>query len=167
MDVSNSSVFLIWDCPAAGFDQVTDTFLFDDDFKIINQNVVVKGYQPQSTQEAWNNHFAAFGGSDLDKIMLDYTDTSVVRTYDFASPEGYVVHEGLHAISLMFVKLFSDLGDKESLVAPVIDVHDNTVFLVWAAPNNGVQWATDTFEFDEDTHRIQIQNLAGLFGDSH
>merc|ERR1712224_301354 len=35
------SVFLIWRCPSSGYNQATDTFLFDKDGKIAKQNVVI------------------------------------------------------------------------------------------------------------------------------
>ena len=43
------------------------------------------GYSPGSVQAAWDNHFSAFGEQDLDKIMLDYTEDSLLRLYDFTT----------------------------------------------------------------------------------
>jgi hypothetical protein len=34
-------VFLVWKCPGSGVLNATDTFLFDENFKITRQNVVV------------------------------------------------------------------------------------------------------------------------------
>lgn len=43
-DVSEESkmVFLIWRCPASGFVDATDTFVFGDNNKIYRQNVAYK-----------------------------------------------------------------------------------------------------------------------------
>ena len=76
------SVFLIWRCPSSGVAHCTDTFLFDDAGKIARQYVVQltegapAGKAPLCTEPAggpvqasWDNHFAAFGGQDVDKIL--------------------------------------------------------------------------------------------------
>jgi len=39
------SVLVIWECPASGYEEATDTFIFDADDKIFRQNVVV-AYTP-------------------------------------------------------------------------------------------------------------------------
>ena len=76
------SVFLIWRCPSSGVAHCTDTFLFDDAGKIVRQYVVQltegapAGKAPLCTEPAggpvqasWDNHFAAFGGQDVDKVL--------------------------------------------------------------------------------------------------
>ena len=76
------SVFLIWRCPSSGVAHCTDTFLFDDAGKIVRQYVVQltegapAGKAPLCTepqggkvQASWDNHFAAFGGQDVDKVL--------------------------------------------------------------------------------------------------
>ena len=37
------------------------------------------------TQASWDNHAAAFGAMDVDKILLDYTEDSVIIVSDFTS----------------------------------------------------------------------------------
>ena len=39
-------------------------------------------FEAKTVQAAWDNHFAAFGAQDVDKIMLDYTDQSVLKAWD-------------------------------------------------------------------------------------
>ena len=36
-------------------------------------------YAPTTAAMAWENHFSAFGAQDVDKIMLDYKDYSVLK----------------------------------------------------------------------------------------
>merc|ERR1712070_524661 len=68
-------VFLTWKCPSSGVAHATDTFIFDENDKIVRQNVVLQTMTPTagksggaSTTASWDNHFAAFGAQDVDKI---------------------------------------------------------------------------------------------------
>lgn len=126
------------------------------------QTVVVgstAAYFPGSVQAAWDNHFKAFGDQDLDKIMLDYDETSVARVYNNADGKK-VEFTGLTAIRGMFEQLFKDLPDLKTLEAPIIDVDaaGNQVFLVWKCPGCGFDTATDTFIFGPD-FKIKRQNI--------
>ena len=82
VDVSEarSQVLLVWECPSSGVVRATDTFLFDAAGKIVTQNVVL--VTKPVVQPAWDNHFAAFGAQDLDRILLDYCDTSIIKVWD-------------------------------------------------------------------------------------
>jgi len=116
-------------------------------------------YFPSSVQQAWDNHFAAFGAQDLDKIMLDYDETSVARTYDNTTGQK-AEYRGTAGIRQMFTNLFADLKDLATLNAPVIDVEEDAkqVFLVWKCPGCGYKHATDTFIFGPD-FKIKRQNI--------
>jgi len=116
-------------------------------------------YAPGSVQAAWDNHFEAFGKQDVDKIMLDYDETSVARVYN--NVDGSKVEfAGTAKIREMFTNLFKDLPDLSTLDAPVIDVDaaGNQVFLVWKCPGCGFETATDTFLFGPD-FKIKRQNI--------
>lgn len=126
------------------------------------QTVVVGGtaaYFPGSIQAAWDNHFKAFGDQDLDKIMLDYDETSVARVYNNADGKKDEF-AGLTAIRGMFEQLFKDLPDLATLEAPIVDVDaaGNQVFLVWKCPGCGFDTATDTFIFGPN-FKIKRQNI--------
>jgi len=162
-------VFLVWKCPGCGYDAATDTFLFTNDkkFKILRQNIVVtkreatalSGYKPKNVQEAWDNHFAAFGAQDVDKILLDYDDSSVARVHNNVTGETNKF-EGAKGIREMFVGLFADLKDLATLQAPVVEVEEDAkqVFLIWKCPGCGYDTATDTFIFGND-FKIRRQNI--------
>ena len=76
-----------------------DSFYFDSEFKIIRQNIgwlagsslllpspaPTMMYAPASVQDAWDNHFSAFGAQNLDQIMRDYTDESVLVRMELSS----------------------------------------------------------------------------------
>ena len=154
----------------------TDTFLFDDAGKIVRQTVCIlnegapAGKAPLCTepqggpvQASWDNHFAAFGAQDVDKILLDYTEKSVIKVYNQVTDE-LVEFKGLKAVKECFTGLFKDLSDLSGLAAPAIRVEEATedkagmVFLVWRCPSSGYNHATDTFLFDA-AGKIAKQNV--------
>lgn len=101
-------------------------------------------------QPAWDNHFAAFGSQNVDQILLDYTDESVVTVYNVKSGK-QDVYKGLAQVETCFEGLFATLHDLSRLEAPVIDVNEGavgSVFLMWKCPSSGVDLATDTFLFE-------------------
>merc|ERR1711881_640420 len=95
-------------------------------------------------QASWDNHFAAFGGQDVDKILKDYTEKSVIKVYDQITGE-------LAEFKGLFTGLFKDLSDTSGLAAPAIRVEEasggiaGSVFLVWRRPTSGFTHVTDTF----------------------
>ena len=170
------SVFLIWRCPSSGVAHCTDTFLFDDAGKIVRQYIVQltegapAGKAPLCTepqggpvQASWDNHFAAFGAQDVDKVLLDYTEKSVIKVYNQVTDE-LVEFKGLKGVKECFTGLFKDLSDLSGLAAPAIRVEEATedkagmVFLVWRCPSSGYNHATDTFLFDA-AGKIAKQNV--------
>mmetsp|Transcript_67275 Transcript_67275/g.82434 ORF Transcript_67275/g.82434 Transcript_67275/m.82434 type:complete len:176 (-) Transcript_67275:14-541(-) len=116
-------------------------------------------YFPKSVQEAWDNHFDAFGKQDLEKIMLDYDQSSIAKVYNNADASKKEF-TGLAGIRDMFTHLFEDLHDLKTLEAPVVEVDEpgKTVFLVWKCPGCGFTTATDTFVFGPD-FKIKRQNI--------
>ena len=119
-----------------------------------------KEYTAASVQDAWNNHFAAFGSQDLDRIVKDYTEESVLECYDAGSNKR-TKHVGLAAIRAFFSGLFQLLTDLSTLSAPVIEVTEQPfkqVYLCWSCSSSGVTFAHDTFFFDEH-NKIIRQNI--------
>lgn len=207
VDVDNQGlqVFLVWSCSSASFNRATDTFIFDDAGKIVNQNIVVAKtaglaasradalvqfrrlqYTGGATvQESWTNHADAFmagaaaGGNPardqtamdaaVTKIMLDYTEQSIIRTFTFKaqanSVDGdFAEHEGLDKIRDLFTGLFESFSNSTApnvLQALVVEEKAPQVFLVWDAPDSKYKEATDTFVFSESApYRIHRQNIA-------
>jgi len=116
-------------------------------------------YVATSVQQAWNNHFAAFGQQDLDKIMLDYDETSVIKVWHNAT-SSQQEFRGLVSIREFFSGVFKELSDLATLEAPVQDIDEEmfTVFLIWHCPSSGIKHATDTFIFGHD-YKIKRQNV--------
>ena len=153
-------VFLIWAAPASGYQTATDTFLFNMEGKITRQHVVVH-YLPVGA--SWGNHFAAFGGQDVNRILRDYSEDSVVTVYNQLTGSN-TVYSGLDGVRSCFVELFASLYDISDLDAPVITVKEasmhepGSVFLIWSAAASGYSYATDTFIFDSAS-KILWQNV--------
>ena len=45
----------------------------------------VKLYKPTCAEHAFKNHFDAFGEQNLTKIMLDYTEDSIIQVWNWSS----------------------------------------------------------------------------------
>eukprot|EP00746_Dinoflagellata_sp_MGD_P036075 gnl/MRDRNA2_/MRDRNA2_186503_c0_seq1.p1 gnl/MRDRNA2_/MRDRNA2_186503_c0~~gnl/MRDRNA2_/MRDRNA2_186503_c0_seq1.p1 ORF type:complete len:374 (+),score=70.08 gnl/MRDRNA2_/MRDRNA2_186503_c0_seq1:58-1122(+) len=166
------SVFVVWSAAVSGYLEATDTFIFDSNGKILEQNVAVtyrkkrmfgspdevepavvapEGSGP--VHDAWQNHFSAFGAQDVDKILKDYTESSVITVYNQADGSQNV-YEGLDGVKKCFTGLFENLYDTSDLKAPIQIVQEGgdggqaEVFLIWSAKASGYTTATDTFIFD-------------------
>lgn len=123
------------------------------------------GYAPKTLGEAWDNHFSAFGEQNLDKIMLDYTDSSTITVFQRkAGADGNMIiseeyYTGLGKIKAFFAALFDEIDDKHDIDAKVTEDEDKrTVFLVWACPQSSINNASDTFLFDSD-FKISVQHV--------
>lgn len=116
-------------------------------------------YAPKNVQAAWDNQFAAFGGQDLDRILLNYDENSIVVTYDQTKDEKntYRGVEGARSVMMILFEMLTDLSD---LSAPVVDVFEDSkmVFLIWRNPASGILDSTDTFVFSDD-NKIYRQNV--------
>merc|ERR1711998_613165 len=128
--------------------------------EVTSADAKIDGYAPQSISEAWNNHFEAFGAQDLDQIMLDYTEDSVLESYE--STSGVLTNaSGLVEIRQFFTDLFAILTDLSELEAPVVQVTEEPVkqvYLIWSCASSGVTFAHDSFYYD-DNYRIVRQNI--------
>jgi hypothetical protein len=126
--------------------------------------------------DAWENHFAAFGAgagaagntteitAALDKIMVDYTDDSIVQVFDnsVAVADGYSTFKG-DEIRGFFEKLFKEIdtaksGDDIGLAVKLLEIEPSSsgVFLVWESLSHTK--ATDTFVFNTKGQIIR-QNI--------
>jgi len=166
------SVFLVWKCPASGYTQATDTFIFDGSGKILWQNLVVVYQDPKggevvakndtvtatgsgAVHDGWANHFKGFGDKDMDVILKDYVDQSEITVYNH-SDESSTTHQGIAGATACFEGLFKSLFDCSDLAAPIISVEEaaegrgGQVFLVWSCAASGYQHATDTFIFNSE-----------------
>ena len=142
----------------------TDTFLFNDAGKIVRQTVCIlnegapAGKAPLCTepqggpvQASWDNHFAAFGAQDVDKILLDYTEKSVIKVYNQVTGE-LVEFKGLKAVKECFTGLFKDLSDLSGLAAPAIRVEE-AIKTRWAWSSSA--WRCPSSGYNHATYRLR------------
>jgi len=135
-------------------------------------------YAPTTVSAAWANHFEAFGAQDVDKIMLDYDDESVLQIFNDGCSSG-VLQEfvGLLPIAGFFADLFEtltptpdlnvppfgdpDVGNPTVEGADVLSMDAANVFLVWQSVAQGIEKATDTFLWKEvaSTVKVKKQNI--------
>merc|ERR1712194_136230 len=163
------------DCNIA---EATETLIFGLDGRIIRHTFVymwTEGQGPPSDDvaigtdvtagkpvaAAWDNHFSAFGGQNVTKIMKDYDNSSEVYVFDHSNGQ-LDTYTGTTEIQSLFEALFSSLPDPDDVGAPVQIVEEKEtspyVLLVWKSPGNGYARATDTFVFNNaDTAMIKRQ----------
>lgn len=95
----------------------------------------------RTPQEVFAHHGTALAAGDLDEILVDYAEDSVL-----ISPAG--IARGQHAIRDVFAQLLADLPDANwDLKTQLLD--NEVLFLEWAADSaaNRVDDGVDTFVF--------------------
>lgn len=108
-----------------------------------------------STEEVLDHHLEAFADQDLDEIMVDYTEESVVVT-------NLGIFRGTDEIEGLFEDLFAEFSHAEA----VINVEEQIVeeefgYIIWTGdtPETEYEFATDTFYIPDDN--ITFQTFAG------
>ena len=103
----------------------------------------------RTPQEVFAHHGEALAAGDLDEIVVDYTDESVLITRAGAA-------RGKDAIRQAFTKLLDDLPDAAwDLKNQIFD--GDVLFLEWTADSatNRVDDGVDTFVFRDGTIWVQ------------
>jgi len=101
------------------------------------------------------HHLDAFGNQELDEVMIDYADDSVVVT-------NLGTFRGLDGIEGLFADLFEEFAQEGT----TIEVEDTIIegdfaYLLWhgETPDNVYEFCTDTFYIPDGT--IEFQTFAG------
>lgn len=107
------------------------------------------------TESVLEHHLDAFGNQELDEVMIDYADDSVVVT-------NLGTFRGLDGIEGLFADLFEEFSQEGT----TIEVEDTIVegdfaYLLWhgETPDNVYEFCTDTFYIPDGT--IEFQTFAG------
>eukprot|EP00750_Incisomonas_marina_P006834 INCI14725.5.p1 GENE.INCI14725.5~~INCI14725.5.p1 ORF type:complete len:560 (-),score=100.95 INCI14725.5:1691-3370(-) len=135
----------------------------DKNFTAVGQSIEDRS---SAVNAAYKNHIDAFGAQDVEKILIDYSDDSQLIMYNMSSG-GQSAFNGLAEIQKFFEETFTSMQDLSSLA--VRHSHTNacpepSAFLVWECPSSGIEYATDTFIFDE-AGKIQVQTLVVWIAD--
>jgi ketosteroid isomerase-like protein len=106
-----------------------------------------------TVEQTLMHHLTAFGNNNLDEILKDYTEESVIMT-----PNGS--KKGLAEIREFFKEFFHVIptGSSFSMNQKIID--GNVAYIAWASKSNiaEIPMGTDTFVFDGD--KIQYHTVA-------
>jgi ketosteroid isomerase-like protein len=109
----------------------------------------------KTTREVLEDHLTSFGSGDLEGILADYEDDSVVIT-----PER--TYDGLDEIPEFFEGLFAEFGQEGSTSnIDLQKVEDDIAFITWhgETPDNVYEFCTDTFVVEDGV--ITTQTFAG------
>lgn len=82
-----------------------------------------------STQDVVKHHLAAMLSADVDQLLMDYVDESIVFT-----PDGPV--QGLADLRSLFTHFLGELpqGSLDKLELIREDYYDNAAYLLWSIP---------------------------------
>lgn len=99
------------------------------------------------------HHLTAFGNNDLDAILEDYTETSVLFT-----PKGIVI--GLDNIRQFFVEFFAVIPTGSAFGMDQKLIEGNVAYILWNSDSDLAQIpvGTDTFVFEGD--KIKYHTVA-------
>ena len=123
-------------------------------------NAIAQPYtaQEQKVLDVFNRHVAAFTSGNLDAVLNDFGEHSVVVT-----PDG--VFEGRERIRVVYQNLLAefgriDRGDSPGLTFDALHVRDDMLFIAWHAESKHhvFPFGTDTFICNGD--RLQRQSIA-------
>ena len=110
---------------------------------------------PATFKEVFNHHLACFGEGDLDGIVSDYAEDSIIFT-----PNGNM--KGLDQIRGLFTAFLEEFG-KEGVTSEMTctSVEGEHAFMTWTAetPDNSCEMGTDTFVVQDG--KIVGQSYAG------
>jgi pimeloyl-ACP methyl ester carboxylesterase/ketosteroid isomerase-like protein len=105
------------------------------------------------TEQILMHHLIAFGENNLDEILKDYTEQSVIMT-----PNGAI--KGLIAVRKFFKDFFEVIPSGSSFTMRQKTIEGNVAYIAWASESgsNEIPMGTDTFVFDGD--KIQYHTVA-------
>ncbi len=108
------------------------------------------------TKEVLERHLNAFVQNDLEAIVADYTDESIIMTPDST-------YKGLEQISAFFSGLLPSFPTEgTSLEVDKMVIENELAYIIWhaATPTLEIPFGTDTFIVEEG--KIQRQTFAGV-----
>jgi len=114
------------------------------------------GDTSRSTQDVLEHHLAAFGSGDVEKILSDYTEDSVIIT------EGGVL-QGKDQIEGLFTALVEEFAKPGMTFSMgVTHISGDIAFITWSAEtaDNVYGFASDTFIIENGKIKSQTVALA-------
>lgn len=104
-------------------------------------------------EQTLTHHLIAFGNNNLDEIIKDYTEQSVIMT-----PSGTI--KGLTEIRQFFKDFFKVIPRGSHFEMKQKNIEGNVAYIAWASKSKitEIPMGTDTFVFDGD--KIQYHTVA-------
>ena len=110
----------------------------------------------EQSKSVIDHHIRAFLANDLEAVVLDYTEESVVIT-----PDTMVV--GLEGVKSLFAGLFKAFPSESTTIeTDKVVIENELVYLIWHGKSSVVEvpFGTDTFIIEND--KIQRQTFSGI-----
>ena len=103
-----------------------------------------------NTQQVFDHHVEGFVARDLNKVLEDYTEDSIIISNG-------KTFKGLSGVSEFFSELFSDLPKDCAFDLDQCIVLDKNVYITWHAESDKAtyQFATDTFTIENGKITLQ------------
>ncbi len=124
--------------------------------EVNTKTTVATELSEEKTQEVLDHHWETFKANDLDGVMADYTEESVLIT-----PNG--TYTGLNEIRQNFVNAFARFPkDSTTLQLDKSVIQQDVGYIIWqgTAPKIKVTFGTDTFIIQNG--KIVRQTFAGV-----
>ncbi|NER38425.1 MAG: nuclear transport factor 2 family protein [Oscillatoria sp. SIO1A7] len=122
----------------------------------INSNLVayyyMDEYTTEQTREVWEHHIEAWDNSDIDEIMSDYSEDSVLILNN-------EIYKGIDEVACVFESLFDIFADGNNIIAPET-IEGEAIYITWnyTPPNDRAYDGTDSFFLRDDI--IEYQTIA-------
>ena len=101
-----------------------------------------------------SHHLGAFGNNDLDEIMKDYTEESIV----FAETG---VVSGISAIREFFIVMFRMIPSGSEFKMKQMNVVLNVAQIIWSSKSSAAEipYGSDTFVFEKDKIKFHTVSI--------
>ena len=108
-----------------------------------------------ATQNILMHHLTAFSENNLEEILLDYTDESLILT-----DQGEI--QGLNNICLLFETMFRLIPPGSTFEIKALTISDRVAHIIWSSqsPMANISFGSDTFLIEEE--KIKVHTIATL-----
>ena len=134
---------------------LSNSLVKDPGQKAQNVHSITDSILDNDSESIIRRHLRSFQDNDLDILLCDYTNESVLVTQE-------ATYVGVDNIKSFFIELVRNFPKgKSRFELDKFEVNDDLVFIVWhgKTPNLEVSFGTDTFVIKEG--KIRQQTFAG------
>ncbi|MEQ8752446.1 MAG: nuclear transport factor 2 family protein [Coleofasciculus sp. G1-WW12-02] len=108
----------------------------------------------EETKKVWKHHIEAWDAGDLDEIMADYGEDSILILNN-------TVYKGIEAVRGVFGRLFQIFSNGENIIDPEV-IEGEVIYITWhfTPTNDDTYFGTDSFVVHKSM--IKYQTIASL-----